>query len=434
MKVRRMKVAVEDITAVKKSLRIEVPQEVVNKEFENIYSDLKKRIKVPGFRQGKVPLTLLERRFAQEVESDVVKRLIPDYYQRALKEKGITPVISPTIEKVEIKRNAPLSFTATVETKPDFTLTTYEGLSLNRKKINVTEAAVDEALKALQETHGQLSACEPSHEICQSDFVLIDFEGRIDGKSFEGDQATGLLVQIGSNKLPPGFEEQLLGKRKGEEALIKIHFPSDLQRKELAGKEAEFLVKIREVKIKSLPDLDDEFAKDLGDYPTLSDFKQALRQGLDKQARRETENDIRNQAIQKLTEKHPMEIPPSLIERELSSMLLQLQQQLQHQGQSFDPSDPQWSPIRKKYEAIARERIHGRLILQEIARKEKITLDNRDVESELTQMAQQTKHNIAEIHRHIRSNEEAMEELRTRLLEDKALSLVLSRATYTENE
>ena len=429
-----MKVAVEDITAVKKALRIEVPQEVVNKEFENVYSDLRKRIKVPGFRQGRVPLPLLEKRFAQEVEADVVKRLVPDYYQRALKEKGITPVILPTIDKVEIKRNAPLSFTATVETKPDFALTTYEGLSLSRKRINITETAVDEALKVLQESHGQLSACEPSHEICENDYVLIDFEGHIDGKSFEGGHATGLLVQIGSNKLLPGFEEQLLGKKKGEETLIKIRFPSDLERKELAGQEAEFRVKIREVKIKSLPDLDDEFAKDVGDYPTLLTLRQVLRQGLEERSHCEVEKDIRNQAVQKLIEKHSMEIPPSLIEHELSSMLFQLKQQLQQQGQSLDPSDPRWSSIREQYTTLARERIHGRLVLQEIARKEKITLNNKDVESELTKIAQQTKHTVEEIHQHIRSNEEVMEDLRTRLLEDKALSLVLSRATYTENE
>jgi len=428
-----MKVAVEDISSVKKSLRIEVPQEVVKKEFESAYSDLKKRTKLPGFRQGKVPIDLLEKRFSHEVEHDVVKRLVPDYYQRALKEKGIIPVVLPTIEKVDVKPDAPLSFTATVETKPDIKLSQYEGLPLTRKKIDIQDQAVEDGLKALQDSHGQLVSCDPSHEVQTDEFVLIDFEGQVDGKPFEGGQDKGLLVQVGSHKLISGFEEKLVGRRKGDELQFTIPFPPDYHRQELSGKEAEFHVVVREIKVKNLPDLDDEFAKDVGEYATLEELKKALRKGIEERAKQDMEADLRNQAIQQLIEKHPMESPPSLIEHELSSMLYRLQQQFKQQGQPFDPSDPQWAPVREKYLTLARERIQGRLILQEIAHLEKMEISNQEIEGELTKMAQETKHEIGDIRRYIRSNENAKEDLRTRLLEDKALSFVLSKASYSEN-
>lgn len=428
-----MKVAVEDISSVKKSLRIEVPQEVVKKEFESAYSDLKKRVRLPGFRQGKVPLPLLESRFSHDVEHDVVKRLVPDYYQRALKEMGITPVVLPTIEKVEVKPDSPLSFTATVETRPDIKLSDYEGLSLTRKKTDIQNQTVEEELKALQDSHGQLVSCDSSHEVRTDDFVLIDFEGQVNGQPFEGGQDKGLLVQVGSHKLIAGFEEQLIGRKKGDDVQFKISLPSDYPRQELSGKEAEFHVMVREIKIKNLPELDDEFAKDVGDYSTLEELKKALRKGIEERTKRNMEGDLRNQAIQQLIEKHPMEIPPSLIEHELSSMFFRLQQQFKQQGQPFDPSDPQWAPVREKYLILARERIQGRLILQEIAHREKMEISNREIEGELTKMGQETKHEIGDIRRYIGSNEEAKEDLRTRLLEDKALSFVLSKACYSED-
>jgi len=426
-----MKVAVEEISGVKKLLRIEIPQEVVKEAFKNVYSDLKQKVKLPGFRQGKVPIPVLEQRFSHEAEHDVVKRLVPDYYQRAVKENGILPVVLPTIEKVEVKRNSPLSFTATVETKPEFSLSDYSKLSLTRKEVTVNKESIEEALKGLRESHSQLEACDLSQEVKADHFVIIDFEGKIAGQSFEGGEGKGMLVQIGSKTLVPGFEDQLIGKKKGDEVQVKVQFPEDYQAKNLAGKAAEFHVIIREVKIKILSAIDDDFAKDVGDYANLEELKQALEKDLRGRAERDIENDLRNQCIQKLIEKNPIEVPPTLVENELSSMLFRLQQQLKGQGQSLDSDDPQLSSLRDQYIIVARERIQGRLILQEIARKEGMEISNTEIETELEKMAEETKRDIGEIHQYIRSNEGAKENLGERLLEDKALSFVLSGASYS---
>lgn len=424
-----LKVDVEKISGVKKSLRIEVPQEVVKEAFESVYSALKKKVKLPGFRQGRVPVAVLEQRFSHEAEHDVVERLIPDYYQKALKESGILPVVLPTIEKVEIKRNAPLSFTATVETKPEFLLSNYSNLSLTRKEVTVSNESIEEALKGLQESHSQLEACDSSQEVEVDHFVIIDFEGKIAGQVFEGGQGKGMLIQIGSKTLVPGFEDQLVGRKKGDEVQVKVEFPEDYHAKNLAGKAAEFHVIIREVKIKIISSIDDAFAKDVGDYANLEELKNALEKDLRARAERDVENDLRNQCIQKLIEKNPIEVPPTLVDNELSSMLFRLQEQLKVQGRTLDSDDTQLSSLRDQYTIVARERVQGRLILQEIARKEGMEISNTEIDEELEKMAKETQREVAEIQKYMRSNEGAKENLGERLLEDKALSLVLSGTT-----
>ncbi|HEY4485724.1 MAG TPA: trigger factor [Nitrospiria bacterium] len=422
-----MKIAVEEISSVKKSLKIEVPAEVVTQEISAAYSDLNRRVRIPGFRPGKAPLSLLEKRYGPSVEEDVIRRLIPDYYRRAIKETGLHPVDLPAIEKIELKKHAPLSFTALVEITPAIPLGTYTGLKVNKPKMEVTTIEVDRALEALQEQHAQLAACPEDHPVAEKDFVLIDFEGTVDGQPLKGGPRKNQMLQIGSKSAIPGFEEQLIHSKRGDRVKVQAAFPKEHPEPELAGRPVEFDVTIREVKRKLLPALDDEFAKDVGNFESLERLKARLHEDLTARMKRDAEHAIKTALLQQLAEAHRFEVPASLVEREVEESLARLQQRLP-KGVTLEQAkiDPQ--VFRKEIEPAAIEKVKGRLILQAIADQERLTVTKEEVDSALSRTAQELKLNPEDVRRLILSQEGTLDGFEARLREDKAMDWVVSEA------
>ena len=424
-----MKIAVEEISPVKKLIKIEVPEDVVAHEFSQAYSDLNRRVQIPGFRAGKAPLSLLEKRYAQTVEGDVIRRLVPDYYQRAIKEAQLSPVELPAIEKIELKRNAPLTFTATIEIKPSIQPGNYLDLRIPRRHLSLAEADVDRVLQALREKHAILTACPDDHVIEEKDFVLLDFQGEIGGKPFEGGSGQGVVMQIGSKTGMAGFEEQLIGHRSGEQVTVQVTFPSDDRNADLAGKEAAFQVTLREVKKQVLPDLDDEFAKDVGDYLSLEPLKAKIREDLSAQLKKEEDHAHRTALVKRLIELHPFEVPPSLVEREIQDSLAKLQARLPR-GMTLAQARVDTQAVRAELEPIAVEKVKGRLILEAIADHEGITVEKTELEGSLARMGQELKLPPEDLKRLILSQEGSLEGFRARLREDKALDLVYSKTVF----
>jgi trigger factor len=422
-----VKVDIEEISTVKKSLKIEVPEEIVTRELAAAYTDLNQRVRIPGFRPGKAPRSLLEQRYAASVEEDVVRKLVPDYYQKAIHETGLRPVELPAIEKIEMKKNAPLSFTAMVEVSPPIRLGTIAGLKADRPKMEVTDVEVEKALGAVQEQHARLEACPEDHRIADKDFVVIDFQGTMDGKPLEGGSRENHLVQIGSNTLIPGFEEELIHHSRGEQTKIRIAFPKDYPKAELAGRPVEFDVKIREIKEKILPALDDDFAKDVGPFESLDQLKSKLREDLVARVKLEQEQAVRSALIKQLNETHPFEVPASLVEHEIREALARLEQRLP-KGVTLEQAkiDPQ--AVRKEIEPSAREKVKSRLILAAIADQEKLAVSKEEIDAALTRTAQELKLAPEDVRRLIISQEGSLDVFAERLLEDKAMDWVLSKA------
>jgi trigger factor len=422
-----MKVAVEEISSVKKSLKIEVPEEVVTKELESAYTDLNQRVRIPGFRPGKAPRSLLEQRFRSSVEEDVIRKLVPDYYKRAIQETGLRPVELPAIEKVELKKNAPLLFTAMVEITPPILLGTYTGLKVQRPKMEVTKIEVDKALEALQEQQAQLVACPEDHRITEKDFAVVDFQGSMDGRLLEGGSRQNHLVQIGSNTMIPGFEEQLINQKRGDRVKVQTTFPKDYPKADLAGRAVEFDVTIREVKQKALPALDDEFAKDVGKFTSLDQLREKLRDDLTARARLEQDRAVRTALLKQLSEAHPFEVPSSLVEQEVQESLARLQQRLP-KGVTLEQAkiDPQ--AVRKEIEPSAREKVKGRLILMAIAEREQMTVTKEEIDAALLRTAQELKLSSEDVRRLIVSQDGSLDVFKARLMEDKAMDWVVSKA------
>ncbi|MBI3803673.1 MAG: trigger factor [Nitrospirae bacterium] len=418
-----MKVQVEEISPVKKSLKIEIPQDVVTNEFTLAYSDLKKRAKVPGFRPGKVPLPLLEKKFGPSVEEDIVRKLIPDYYQRALKETGLSPVEFPSIEKIEIKKGAPLLFTATVEVRPTFQLSNYAGITVARKEITATDEEVDQTLKKIQDEQGRLESYPDDHPVDSSDYVIIDFVGSIEGKPVDQGQAEGYTLQIGSKIFPPEFEAALLGKKKGEQIEVDVPYPADYHNKEIASKAVHFKVNVKEVKTKVLPPLDDELAKDIG-LTSMTELREKIKNTLLEQRKAQQEHDQKNTLMKKLVEMHPFDVPDSMVERELHAMIDRFQERI--------PQGLDHEALHKEYEPLAKERVKGNFILNAIADTEKIEVTEQEIDEEINQLAQRAKVSAQDAKRAIHQQEGSVEGLKTRIRDEKALNRVLALAQFDD--
>jgi trigger factor len=273
-----MKVTVEDVGSLKKKMNVEVPEDLVTKEINTIYADLGKKAKIKGFRPGKVPRNILERYFKDHVKTEAVQKLIQDFYPQALSEVSLHPVSQPVIDPGELEKEKPFLFSAAFEVKPDIKVEGYIGVNVEAKREEVTEEEVEARLKGLQDLHSQLKTIADARPIRNGDFTIIDYEAKIDGKPVEGGKAIDYTVEVGSGRFIPALEERLVGLNPEEEKEIEVTFPEDYGYKKWAGKAVSFHVKIKEVKEKILPPLDDEFAKDLGDFSSLEELRAKLRE------------------------------------------------------------------------------------------------------------------------------------------------------------
>ncbi len=423
-KKRSMKVQINEITSVKKSLTIEIPEEVVSKAFSKAYANLGRQVKVPGFRPGKVPLYLLEKKYGPSVTEDIMRELVPDYYQKAVEETGIFPVEFPSFDKIEPKRGEALSFTATVEVKPVITISDYKGVVVPLMETIVTDADVDGALTAKQEQHAQLETCLEDHEIVSDDFAIIDFEGALHGKPIQDGKQAGYTIQIGSKAFPPPFEDELLGKKQGDVFDLSIPYPEDFQNKAIAGKSIDFHIEIQEIKKKVLPALDDEFAKDL-EHETLEELKAKTRETLEAEAKHKQEHDQKKALMDKLIEANPFDIPAALVAHELKTIMGSFPDQ---QGMSEDSEKKE--ALMRELEPLARHRAAESLILTQIAEQEDIAVGDAAVEAELEAISKRRGATLKEVKKMFYQKEGALEGLKSQMKESQVLDLIYAQAKF----
>jgi trigger factor len=420
-------------------LKIEIPEDEVNRHFAQAYAELNRQVQIPGFRPGKAPLALLEKRYAKAVEDDVVRKLVPDYYTRAVRQAGIVPVLVevPPLERVKIKKNAAFSFTATVEIKPTIELRDYKApspISLKPDKRTVTDEQMDRALDALREQQAQLHPTPAGTAIAEGDYAVLDVEGWLDAAPLEGATKSGHLHKVGSKTPVLGVEvdEHLIGKHEGEVVEIPQPYPANHPDARLSGKTVVFKIKIDGVKQKKLPPLDDEFAKDCGPYSSLEELKDKLRGEMEKALKKDIEETYKETILKRLTETHHFDIPETLVERELSAMVQQqVDARRRHKADQDDPLKRQdeVKKLRDEFLPEAKRRVKIGLILEAIAEKESLRVEEDDISTELTRLAAALKMSPEEIRRMFQAGgEEMAEELKSRILADKSLDFVYRHA------
>lgn len=435
-----MKLEVTDLGPLKRAVKIEVPAEDVSQRFQDAYGALNRQVSIPGFRPGRAPLAILEKRYSKAIEEDVVRQLIPDYYQRAMKEQGFTPVAVdiPPLERIKIKKGASLIFTATVEIKPTFELREYKGITLKQDKRAVTEEELDKAMELLRQQQAQIEVVKEDREVREGDYVQLKVEILVDGAPLPGTKPESHLMRVG-DKTPLLFglalDDALAGKKKGGEAEVSQTIPADFSDAGLAGKSLMIRAVVQEIKTKVLADLDDEFAKDLGDYKTLADLRARVKTQLETDLKRDTEHHYKDLCMKRLVETHHFETPESLLQREVDAMVQEAQQR--QRRFSADALGVTGGPdkaldVRKLREESlpnATFRVRLGLILEAIAKQEGLTVADADIEQELQQMARAMKVDVSEVKKLLMSGgQDAVEDLRSRIVAEKALQLVYEKA------
>jgi trigger factor len=373
-------------------LTVEVDAEKVNEGLDAAFKKVVKQVNVPGFRKGKVPRALFEKRFGVEVlYQDALDILLPEAYAKAIEETGIEPVDRPEIDIEQMEKGKSLIFTAKVTVKPEVKLGEYKGLEVEKMDTTVTDEDVENELKRLQERHAELVVKEDG-KIENGDTAVIDFEGFVNGEAFEGGKGENYSLEIGSGTFIPGFEEQLVGLEAGAEKEIEVTFPEEYHAEELAGKPAAFKIKVHEIKAKQLPALDDEFAKDVDEeVETLDELKAKIKQRLEEAKKNEAETTLRNTLVEKAAENAEIDIPEVMVKNETDRMLKEFEQRLQMQGLNLELyyqfSGQDEAALREQMKEDAEKRVRVSLTLEAIAKAENIEATEEDVNKELEEMS-----------------------------------------------
>ncbi|ADQ14326.1 trigger factor [Halanaerobium hydrogeniformans] len=389
-----MEINKEVLEGNKIKLDIEIESEKVEEALEKAYRKVVKDMTIPGFRKGKAPRKIVEKRYGEEVlHKDALDILIPQGYSQALEETDIEPIDQPEIADFYIAKGEPAKFTAVVEVKPEVELGEYKDLGIEKEDASVKEEEIDARLKNMQNEHSQLVTSERK-ELQEGDFAIIDFTGYVDGEEFPGGSAEEYSLEIGSGSFIPGFEEQLIGLEVGEEKTVEVTFPEEYQADDLAGQDASFDVKLKEIKVRKSPELDDDFAVEASEYETLAELKESIKEELSEQKEKNAENNYREELIKKVSENAEVEMTDTLVDEQLDQMFQSLSQSISQQGMEVEDylgymgiDEEEW---REQNRDSAAERAKELLVLDAIAEVEGIEISDEELDEEIE--------NIAEIH------------------------------------
>lgn len=433
-----MKLEMTELGPSKRAIKIEVPEDAVNKEFDRVYADLKRQVRIPGFRPGKAPLAMLEKRYAKAVEQDVVQRLVPDYYQRAIKEAGVTPVLVdiPPLERIKAQRNTTFTFTATVEIKPVIEIRDYRPpnpIALKPDPRSITDEQVQQSIESVREQHARLEAAPTDTPLADDLYAVVTVEGFLDGTSVDGAKKEGHLHKVGSKELVLGLDidDVIRGKKEGEQVEMSQVYPYAHPDDRLAGKTVQFTLTIQGIKQKTLPTLDDEFAKDCGPYESLTELEESVRSQLEEVLKKDIENTHKDAIIERLLQMHHFDMPQALIDREVRVTVRQrLIEDQQKKNRSFSVEDQihleeEAKRLQQEMLQDAQRRVKLSLILEAIADKEGITVEEQDIQDEVMRLARGLKLPMEDIRKMVEAGGEgSQEEFRDRIRADKALQLV----------
>ena len=393
-----------------------------------VYQKSARYFNIPGFRKGKAPFNIVERMYGDEIfYEDAFNELVPSIYEKEIEDNKIEAVSKPEINIVKMKKGEDLVFTAVVQTKPEVKLGKYKGIELKKVEYPVTDEDVEHELAHVQEHNARIITVE-DRPVQDKDIAVIDFQGFVDGKAFEGGKAEKHELEIGSKTFIPGFEDQVIGMKVGEEKDINVKFPEDYFSKDLAGKDATFKVKLHEIKEKQLPALDDEFAKDVSEFDTLKDYKTSIKEKKQAQNDDRAKHETENLAIEAVSNETKIDIPSGMIETEIDAMIRDLEQQLSYQGINLDQYLKIMNKTRKEveenYKEQAEKNVKSRLILEEIIKEEKIESTDEEINAKIKEMAT----NYGRKEEELSKNEALKEYIANTIKTEKAIELIIKNA------
>ena len=425
-----MSVQVEKLEKNMAKLTIEVSSEEFEKAIAKAYKKNKNKISMPGFRKGKAPRAMIEKMYGKGIfYEDAANSIIPDAYADAAKESELEIVAQPEIDVTQIESGKPFIFTATVALKPEVTLGEYKGIEVEKKEVEVTDEEVEAEINKVRESNARMLDID-DRATQDGDTVLIDFDGYVDGKQFEGGKADDYSLVLGSHSFIDNFEEQLVGKNIGDDVEVNVTFPENYQAEELQGKPAVFKVKIKEIKVKELPELDDDFAQDVSNFDTIAEYKEDLKKKLTENKEEALKREREEAVIGKIIENAQMDIPEQMVDAQTRQMTQEFAQRLSSQGLSIDQYmqftglTPQKMIEELKPQAL--KRIQSRLVLEAVVAAENIETTEEELDKEIENMASMYQMEVDKLKEVI--GEEEKKQISLDLAVQKAVEMVTSAA------
>jgi len=429
------KTALEKLDNNKVKLTIHVGQDSFEEGMQKSYLKNRKSISIPGFRKGKVPRKVMEQYFGESIlYEDAINEVFPPAYDQAVKETGIEPVDRPELDIVQIGSGQDFIFTAEVTVKPEVELGQYKGFEVDRVEYIVTDEEVEERIKQTLEQNARWVSVE-DRPVKTGDRVILDYSGSIDGELFEGGTAEKQNLEIGSGHFIPGFEEQMVGMELGEEKDLKVTFPEEYHAEELKGKEATFHVKLHEIKEKELPDLDDEFAKDVSEFDTLDEYRADIKQKLEKNAEERSNTELKNNLIDLAVNNAKVDIPDVMVDFELDNMLRDIDNQLRYNGLNIESylkiANTSIDDFRAQYKDDAYNRVKTQLVIEAIGKAENIEVSEEDYEKQYELLAKQYNQEVETIKKSLQGG---LEHLENSIIAEKTIELLVDEAKVTVKE
>jgi trigger factor len=422
-----MKAELIDVSACKKSLDIEIPQEVIEREIGQIAQEFARQARVPGFRPGKAPIGVVKTRYREEILSEMMKNLMPKYAGDAIDERRLELVKTPRFESIDYAPGQPLRFKAVFEVYPALDITNYEGIPAQEVSVKVEDSEVDASLKKLQDDMAELIPVEEDRPLKEGDFAEISFNGLIEGSEEPPVIGQKAVAEIGGRNTLKEFSENLLGAKAGGEKTFTVRYRPDYPEAKLAGKTVQYKVTIEAIKQKEVPELNDEFAQRLGDYKTIDDVKTNIRKNLEKRKRDNAQEELREKLLEWLEDNNEFELPESLVERQLQIRGQRLLRDLSRQGIHPERLDVDWGKIREDQHKQAVRDVKGSLILDHISGKENIIVTDEEIDAEIEKIANETDRPKEKV-REVLSRDSGLERLRGQIRNKKTLDLLQEKA------
>ncbi len=408
-------------------MSFEVPWQNTKQEMDNVFRKIAKTAKIKGFRQGKIPRPVLENYYKEYAEEETINNLINRFYWEAIEEHKITPLSQPKIDQEGIKPETSFSFSATIEVEPVIEPQDYLGLSLEKQAMEVADSEIEMRFKQLQEMYSTMEDVTEDRPVAQGDFVIIDFQGSLDGKPQKEMQADGHLLEIGSQSFIPGFEDQIVGMKAGEEKEISVTFPADYQQKALADKEAIFKVVLKNLKEKKLPEINEEFVKNFEKYEKLEDLRADIVKTIEEQNNEKASADLRASITDKLLEKNVFEVPESLVERQIYYMMADTHRRMSMQGMDPKMAAEFIPKLRDMYKEEAIKIVKTLLLIKSIATKEALAVDKSEIDDYVKSLAQQRAQNY-EVMKEAVEKDGLLDQIEIELLNKKVFAYIESKA------
>ena len=430
-----MRTNLEDISSVKKKIMVVIEADNVDKKLDEAYRDVQKKARIPGFRRGKVPRYILEKRFADQVIDDVSTALVKETFADAIKEIDIVPITEPVLNKeTQLRQGEDFTYSVTLEVRPTFDLPEYMGIEIEKEKLVVDDQKVNDRIEKIREARGSLSSVEEGRPVQKGDFVVVNYEAFDGDVLLEDMTAKGAVIRIGDNRIHSEFDEALVGATRGDKREVSVVFDENDSRPVLAGKKIRFNVEVVDIKSLDLPDLDDDFVKQLDpSLKDVEDFKNRVREIITEEEKRRIERETKTKLLESIADKVDFELPQGVVNNELEAIVSNVKRELVGQGTDLERMGISEEKVREDFRESAEKRVKNMFILGEIATRENIELSDDDVDRELEAIAKTTNQSLETIRKYYEENN-MMVKLKESLMEAKTLSFLLDNAKIVETE